>query len=358
MFRIVQWLSIALFVATLLMFILILLLHARLLVRERQRRQFLNVWEPILMRSVEVAFSDVPRLSRRDLMNFLLLWNHLHESLLDEAKDHLNQIARALSIGDVALRMLRSRNLRERLLAIMTLGHLRERLAWDSLFDIAENGGALLSVAAARSLVIIDATTAVPRLMPLLIRRDDWPASRVATMLQTAGADVISDQIATAAIQYARAHDLEDGGAAPQRQAINHSARLIRYLELAHTGPALPAARAIAESSNDPEVVAACLRLLKSSEDLPIVRHSLAHEDWRVRVQAASAMGRIGEDDDEQLLIPLLSDQEWWVRYRAAQALAYLPSMREPRLKEIQAAQANPFARDILTQALAEVQPQ
>lgn len=356
MFRIVESLAIALFAATLLMFFLVLLMRVRLLMRERQRQRFLAVWEPILLRSVEVAFSDVPHLRRRDLMNFLLLWNHLHELLLDEAKDHLNQIARGLSVGDVALRLLRRRNLRERLLAIMTLGQLRERAAWDSLIDIAENGGALLSVTAARSLVMIDAVTAVPRLMPLLIRRDDWPAARVATILQTAGADVISDQIATAAIQYACAHDIEDPGTLPQ--AINRAARLIRYLELAHTVSALPAARAIAESSYDPEVLAACLRLLKSSDDLAIVRQSLTHEDWRVRVQAASAVGRIGEDDDEQLLVPLLSDKEWWVRYRAAQALTRLPGMREPRLKEIQAAQADPFARDILTQAMAEVQLQ
>jgi hypothetical protein len=358
MLRIVESLAIALFTATLLMFILVLVMRARLLMRERQRAKFLAVWEPILMRSVEVACSDVPRLRRRDLMNFLLLWNHLHESLLDEAKDHLNQIARALSIADAALRMLRRRNLRERLLAIMTLGQLREQAAWDSLFDIAENSGALLSIAAARALVMIDAAKAFPRLMPLLIRRDDWPAPRVATMLQTAGADIISDQIATAAIEYARADDVEDGGAAPHVQTFNRSARLIRYLEVVYNSSALAAARAIAESSHDPEVLAACLRLLQSSEDLPIVRHSLVHEDWRVRVQAATALGRIGEDDDQELLVPLLSDEQWWVRYRAAQALTRLPSMRGPRLREIQALQADPFARDILIQAMAEVELQ
>src|SRR5262252_3002012 len=106
MFRVVEWTAIALFAATLLMFILVVLMRVRLEMRERRREKFLAVWEPILMRSVDVASSDVPHLRRGDLMNFLLLWNHLHESLLDEAKDHLNQIARALCIGDAALRML------------------------------------------------------------------------------------------------------------------------------------------------------------------------------------------------------------------------------------------------------------
>jgi HEAT repeat protein len=133
---------------------------------------------------------------------------------------------------------------------------------------------------------------------------------------------------------------------------------MVGYLELAYNVAALPAARMIAELSHDPEVLAACLRLLNSAEDLPVVRDCLSHQDSRVRVQACAALGRIGEARDEELLVPRLSDTEWWVRYRAAQALSRLPHMHEPKLKTIQAAQANPFARDILAQVMAEVQLQ
>jgi HEAT repeat protein len=66
----------------------------------------------------------------------------------------------------------------------------------------------------------------------------------------------------------------------------------------------------------------------------------------------------VGDPEDEARLIPLLSDKEWWVRYRAAQALSQLPSMREPRLRVIQAEQPDPFARDMLTQVMAEIQLQ
>jgi HEAT repeat protein len=204
---------------------------------------------------------------------------------------------------------------------------------------------------------MIDAGKAVPQIIPLLLTRGDWPPSRVVEMLQTAGADVISDQLAAAAIKSAMEDTTSDANGAGNSEP-NYAARMVRYLELAYNASALPAARAIAQSSHDPEVLAACLRLLKSSEDLTIVRPLLAHEDWRVRVQAASTVGRIGEIDDEKRLLPLLSDRQWWVRYRAAQALAHLPSMRESKLKIIQAAQTNPFARDILAQVMAEVQYQ
>jgi HEAT repeat protein len=355
--RIVQSVAIFLFALALLLLVVVLLMRVGLLLREKRRKKFLAVWQPILVNAVEIPTSDLPRLARRDLPESLLLWNHLQESLLDESKDHLNQIAKALSIEHAALGLLRRGNLRERLLAIVTLGQLRERAAWDQLLTIAQREGALLSVVAARALVMIDPTKAVPELIPLLLARADWPASRVANMLRIAGADVISDQIANAALKFALEESAQTGNGDGKR-ATNDPAQMVRYLELAYNVAALPAARTIVELSADPEVLAACLRLLKGAEDLPIVRACLSHKDSRVRVQAAAALGRIGEDDDEERLVTLLSDREWWVRYRAAQALSRLPHMREPRLKTIQAAQSDAFARDILAQVTAEVQLQ
>jgi len=350
--RIVGFVTAFDFALTLLLLVLVLLMRCALLRRRRRRTRLLTVWQPILVKAVENPTSDVPRLARRDLPEFLLLWNHLHESLLDESKNNLNQIANALSIGSSALRMLHRRNLRRRLVAIATLGQLGERAAWDELLSITERGKARVSLAAARALVMIDAPKAVPQLIPLLLTRTDWPPSRVAAMLQVAGAEAISSPIADAAIKSAREEKL-DG---KPKAGVNIPARMVRYLELAYNESALPASRTIARLSSDPEVLAACLRLLESAEDLPIIRENIGHEDWRVRVQAASALGRIGEDEDEQRLVPLLSDTEWWVRYRGAQALSRLPSIDQARLKTIQAGQADPFARDILTQVMAEVE--
>ena len=355
--RVIEWAGIALFTLTLLLLLLVLLMRARLIMRERRWQRFLSVWQPILMGSIEIATSNVPRLAHRDLPNFLLLWNHLHESLLDESKDHLNQIAYALSINEVALRMLGRRNLRDRLLAVITLGQLREPAAWNSLLTIAHGHPPLLSVTAARSLVMIDPGKAIPELLPLLASRGDWPPPRVADTLQTAGADVISDPIARAAIAASASalDQAENPVGEDEARPLRNAARLVRYLNLAYNVSAVPAARTIARSSHNPEVLAACLRLLNSAEDLEIVRRCLAHEAWPVRVQAAAAMGRIGEDQDAPGLIGLLSDKQWWVRYRAAQALARLPSMTVHRLKAIQTSQANPFARDMLAQILAEI---
>jgi HEAT repeat protein len=352
--RVVAWIGTFLLALTLLLLVLVLLLRVRLLLQDKGRQKLLAVWQPIL-NAIEVPALDLPKLDRRDLSYFLLVWNHLHESLLDETKDHLNQIARELNIGPVALGMLRRGNLRARLLAMLTLGRLREPAAWDALLRIVRTEGALLSIVAARALVMIDAEEAVLELIPILVKRHDWPASRVATILQTAGADVISDLIARAAIASTLENTAEsEKGGGDVADRIDY-ARLIPYLEFTHRHSALPAVRTIVQSSRDPQVLAACLRLLSTSEGLEFARECLAHEDWRVRVQAAAALGRIGRSDDEALLIPLLSDQEWWVRYRAAQALSRLPFMRESKLRSIQVSQSDPFARDMLAQVMAEV---
>ena len=355
--RIVWSVTILFFAITLLVLVTVLLMRAALILRERRRQRFLTVWQPILVSAVDTPTSNLPRLARRDLPDFLQLWNHLHASLLDKSKEHLNQIARALELGPIALRMLRHRNLSERLIAIVTLGELKEPAAWDELWRMTQHEGALVSLTAAQSLVMIDSAKAMPQLIPLLLTRADWPPARVAEMLVTAGPEAISDQLADAAIKSAVG---DNTAVAPidRERTPNYAARMVRYLELVYTVSYLPAARTIARSSHDPEVLAACLRLLRSAEDLPVIRKCVTHEDWRVRLQAASALGRIGADDDEHLLVPLLSDRQWWVRYRAAQSLARLPSMVESKLRAIQTSQANPFARDMLGQVIAEMQLQ
>jgi len=350
--RIVEFVTAFLVALIVLLFVLVLIMRWARLLRRRRRARLLAIWQPVLVEAVETPTTDVPRLARRDLPQFLLLWNHLHESLLDESKDHLNQIANALNIGSYELRMLRRHNLRKRLVATATLGELGERAAWDELSSIAQREGPNMSLAAARALVMIDAPRAVRQLIPLLLTRTDWPPSRVAAMLQVAGAEVISAPLADAAIKCAREEKQDDH----RNAQANIPARMVRYLELAYNDSALPASRTIARLSHDPEVLAGCLKLLESAEDLPVIRENIGHEDWRVRVQAASALGRIGEDEDEQKLVPLLSDKEWWVRYRAAQALSRLPSINHARLQSIQAEQANPFARDILAQVMAEIE--
>jgi HEAT repeat protein len=73
-----------------------------------------------------------------------------------------------------------------------------------------------------------------------------------------------------------------------------------------------------------------------------------------VRLQAARALGHIGDASDLPRLQGMLCDSQWWVRYRAAQALSRLPGLDHEGMQRIRAAQNDRFACDVLDQVMAE----
>jgi HEAT repeat protein len=73
-----------------------------------------------------------------------------------------------------------------------------------------------------------------------------------------------------------------------------------------------------------------------------------------VRAHAAACLGKAGMKEDEEKLVALLNDAEWWVRYRAAQAIVNMPFSSVERIHELMGALNDRYARDILTQAVAE----
>ncbi len=331
--KLVLWVGVAAFVVTLLLMLQILL--SRTLLRRRQRRaeRFLLIWRPLLMQSLEVLPTSFPCIPSADEFTFLSVWNYLHESLRDESKDQLNAVAHLVGMDARVQGMLRQRGLRQRLMAIVTLGHLRQEAVWDELQMIVQQNNTILSLAAARALLQINAAAALPVLLPLMETRTDWPVTRVANLLKEAGADIVSEPLAKAA---------------------ETAPRLLRYLEVAHREVVVVTVRRLLATTEDEEVLQACLALINDPADVTIVRACLSHPQWLVRLEAVSALGRMGTADDEAGLGALLSDSHWWVRYRAAHSLATLPDSNVPQLQRLAAAQTNPFACDILTEVIAE----
>jgi len=54
------------------------------------------------------------------------------------------------------------------------------------------------------------------------------------------------------------------------------------------------------------------------------LREMMRDSDWRVRAQAARALGAVGANDAVAELSNGLADRSWWVRFRSALALAQL----------------------------------
>ncbi len=334
------WLTGAVFLA--LVFLLMLqtvFLRFRLIASNRRTAALQEKWEPILVESLyQIPEILPPPPRRRDAFEFLILWNYLRESLRDEAGENLTAIARQLEINQHALKMLKSNNLRKKLLAVQTLGWMREKSAWQTLRELTKVADPVVSLSAARGLMRIEPQAALKEILPSVVGRADWAFAVVASMLREAGADIISESLTEAVIN----------------SPVERKARLLRLLTLAHPNVSVPAVRKIIKRTKDLEILTAGLRILQDPEDLPRVRKLLKDERWEVRVQAAICLGRIGNEKDIPKLAHACGDLEWWVRYRAAEALANLPFITCEMLENIAAKHKNDFARDIIRQVIAE----
>lgn len=308
--------------------------------RDKLREQaFVTLWHPVLMQALAGdVMARLPVLHRRDHLMFLRHWNHFQETVRGEACDRLNQLARRLEMDAVARGLLRRSDQTEQLLAIMTLGQLREATVWDELMTLSQSADSTLSVFAARALVQIEPQQAARHILPLLLQRDDWDIMRTASLLQDSQ-DVLGQDLIGRLAGLPRDHLL----------------RGLKLAEVLHLK--LPPGEQISllAEQQPVEVVIAGLRLASGGAGvLDAIRGRMADTDWRVRVQVARALGRIGDASDVARLVEMMKDSQWWVRYRAAHALVVLPFLKSGQLDQLQASLADRYARDILRQVFAE----
>jgi HEAT repeat protein len=282
--------------------------------------------------------APLPPIARIDLPEFLVLWNHLQESLRGAASDNLSQLLRRQGVDRRALALLRSPSVRLRLIAITTLGHLRDDRAWGRLIAIAQERGAVMSFAAARALLRINPRQALEILGPSIVARDDWPVARIATILHELGPAVVTP--ALMGLMLAR-----------PRGGLERLARLARF---GYREKIAPIVRGWLSESQDASVVAAALDYVEDAEDVPWARAAARHGDWRVRVAAARALGRVGDRRQLAALLDLLRDPVWWVRYHAAQSLVRLHGLTPSELESMRDGARDAYAADMLGQALAE----
>lgn len=288
-------------------------------------------------------FDPVEPLPKEELPHFLFIWNYLHESLRGISKDRLNGLAHDLHLEGRTYRMLRGRNLKNRILAINTFGNLRERQAYEEIRKLAYTQDPIISLWAWRALFRIDFDETLDKHFSMMAARTDWSPTFVAKILLELDRDLISEPLVRLV-----------GESFERKIEERQMARLISYLTVAHIAAFSPLIDRILNESSQNEVLIACLRLVKSDESLGRVRELIESERWEVRLQVVQTLGRLGHDEDVALLIEALNDLDWWVRYRAASALLIMPSVTEEQIADLAENLPNEFARDILRQVIAE----
>jgi len=283
-------------------------------------------------------WSALPQIGRNQQIDILEEWNRTRTTVAGSATENLVSLAQHLDFPALAGRMLQKRQIKSKLLAIQTLGHLRGEQSWSAIVEAVASPNSALSITAAVALVDIDAEKAIPELVPMISIRRDWPQTRVAMFLRMAGSDIISEPMCRA---------LRDGDPKSQIQ-------LMKFAPLMDAETADRVADELVRNSHDAGVLAAALKLLSGHGGLPRIDELAEHEAWFVRMRAAQILGRAGLAEHLPLLETMLQDPDWWVRYRTAQAIAALPFLGPNALHQMQQRQTDPFARDMLGQAIAE----
>ena len=274
-----------------------------------------------------------------ELPEFLMMWNRLQETLRGTAAENMTALLRRHGIDNRAIRMLRWGTLRSKLIAMTSLGHLREERSWRLLEKAAMSSSPVFSFAAARAMLRVEPRRALDVLSQSIVQRDDWSVARLGCMFAELGPAVVTPTLQTMLVARAR-------------RGLDRVVKLARFGDRSRIAPIV---RGWLSASDDPEVIMAALNYVEDARELPWAKGAARHEDWRVRMAAAKALGRIGEASELAALLELLRDQVWWVRYHAAQSLTKLHGMTPQELQLIRDNARDAFAADMLAHALAEM---
>lgn len=295
---------------TALLAVVIVLMRLNTRRQERRWNAFVAHWRPLLLGVMMLPDEPptLPALPRRYRPHFLRLWVYLHESVRGEAAEQLNRAARVLQIDRTARQSLRWASRAQQLQAVLALGYLRDRPAWNGLLGLARQRDPLVSVNAARALIQIDPLAGAQALMPLILSRQDWDVSRVAAFLVEA----------RDAFWLLLVRQLPQLGSGDTQRAL----RLADALRLKLPVNAL---QRLLEPAQPPAVVAAALRLLPAGDGHDALLRCLDHADFRVREAALQQLAQRALPDDQAAIEARLADPQWRVRMAAAQTLAELP---------------------------------
>jgi HEAT repeat protein len=324
----------------------IVFMRMRLLVRVSRQRKLELRWHPLLAQSVLQVPTNIPPIAGHDAENFMVLWCRAQESVRGDARERLARLGEQVGLEAHALRLFTARSPRRRLLATITLGHLRNRQRTRDMEARMSQAPAAIAITSAHALLRIDSAAMLPQVLACAARREDWPLATVASILAEVDPSVVAPRLAASILSELR----HSGGGRPL-------SRLLRLHTVAHAETLRPVIVAVLESCKESDALAAALAAVIHPDDLHHARRLAQHEDWVVRVAAVRALGRIGERADFALLAASLGDASWWVRHRAAQALCHLPGVVPAELEALIAATADRFAGDALRQALAEQAP-
>lgn len=325
---------------SILLFIIIMLKRLYLAKKEKRDTKLLEAWRPILLKNLyqgPTSFKDMPK---KNIILFLILWSNMQDILKGPDKEQLNQLARSLHIDHKAFKLLSSRKLSQRLLAISVLGNLRDTKSWPKIYEFSKSSNMTLAISAIHALAKINSEKALHIVISFMVNRQDWPDYKLIVILNEIGATTFSQPLANEILKLP-----------PDKQT-----HLLNMMHFGDGKVVLPLVKQLLSTTSDNEVTATCLTLLSifgDHRDVPLVQHYLNHEEAFIRIHGVKTLAAIGSAAELYSLEKCLCDRDWWVRYRAAEAIKSLPAVTDEKILEIKNRQSDRFAIDILNYVIS-----
>jgi len=274
---------------SLMMLIVVTGVHWRADQRQSEILAFDQAFKPALESYLdgETSEIDVIETARGDPEEALNVLMHLSIDLPPASRPRLQPLFGDLIKVDEEIEALQSMNVRRRLLASERLGYLKNENATHALVDILDDEIPAIRLSAARSLA---AQGRIESIEPIL-RALDLPSE------------------------------------------LNELREVEAIFDF---GPcAVPALIDVLESppgkysSNAIIVVARVLGMLKSQQATPLIIQLLSNKDVSVRINAAHALGDLGDPGAVSDLAALVNDPSWEVRSKAMKSLGKLHAEQE-----------------------------
>ena len=343
------WGSVFMLAAVLLILFLLVLLRINYLLNSFRRKNLEEAWSEVfrLLRAGEEPES-FPILSRGEKPIFLEFWLENRKLANGRFASMLDELARRVALERTILGILHPGKIEVlpnktwlQGLAIAAIEYVDTEETRSALLRMTASEDLYLVVAACTTLAKLRVTGFEKEIIQTMFRFPANAPEIFARVSQAGGSEVL--------------HVIQ-----PFLNRLPHHT-IMNFLSLAeesHDDSLVPILLYRLENTANQEEIAALLRAL-SRFDYPGLREAvlpyLDHENLYIRIQAAKAIGRLGNEGDINKLLPLLSEQNWWLRYRAARAICKLNNMDRESIETVSDKLSDQFAKDIIEHAYEEL---
>lgn len=266
-------------------------------------------WEPVIIAVSAGDDVEVRYPKGRESHHLLVVVARFARRLRGVERRRVEQFGEPLI--PLAVRDLKSRTIGTRRNAIEILSLLAFDRHVAEIVSCMDDRSDHVSIVAARALCRPGAPQFLPLVLERLHRYDSYSPSLLTSLLASVG---------SSAVEELRAFLSDESRPTGQRAIVADA-----VCELRDPGSVHVAAATL--TSEDPELVVSCLRLIRtvgSSTEAAAVRKLEDHEAFFVRAEVARTLGVIGDVDDQFRLLSALHDPSPWVALRAGEAMARL----------------------------------